>query len=250
MICNKCGRQIGIEDKKCPYCGTENQFALKHAKNMQNYEKKFDSTGNKVIDTAKKTGRFASKAVIIVILILIIVATMIVSSYNYTDHDGGEDKKREQAARNTTENMTQIEDLLEKGQYVEAYEYMKAHGVLDYDADAYKGLKGFGYVADSYCKCIENFEEMVYCSPDPDYFDNFDSHSYGFCLYIDSFYQTYDTWKDSNSCQEYREYIYDMEAQLRGVMKVYLGMDDQEIEEFLELSEAKKAVRLEEALHK
>ena len=73
MICNKGGRQIGIEDKICPYCGTENEFALKHDKNMRSYGGKFDSTSKNVIDTAKRTGKFGTKAVIIVILILVIV---------------------------------------------------------------------------------------------------------------------------------------------------------------------------------
>lgn len=250
MICNKCGRQIGIEDKMCPYCGTENEFALKHDKNMRSYGGKFDSTSKNVIDTAKRTGKFGTKAVIMVILILVIVATRIVSSYNYADPDDGEDKKRAKLAKNTTENIAQIDDLLEKGQYVEAYEYMKEHGVLDSDAAAYKELDCIRYLSDDYCKCIEYLEEMAYCSPDPDCFDNFESYSYGFSLYVDNVFNGCKSWKESDSNGKYIKYVYGMETQLRDAMKVYLGMDDQDIEEFLELSEAKRGVKLEEALHK
>lgn len=35
MICNNCGAPLTIEDKKCPYCGTQNPEYVKHTQEMR-----------------------------------------------------------------------------------------------------------------------------------------------------------------------------------------------------------------------
>lgn len=245
MICKHCGREIGVEDLKCPHCGADNPFAQQHEQNMQQYGKRFDKTGRNVMDAAKGVGKLGVKAGVIVLLILGIIVTSLVYSYNYADHDDS-DARKEKAAGNTEQNIAGIEELLDNGEYVECVSFMYAQGVMNSGADAYDDLRGVRYVAKNFYECIQLMEQMNLRSADEDFYDYLDSYIRNFCMYLNEFYETYDVWKDSTGGEKYQPYMVDMEQELRTAMRVYFSMDDAELEEFLSLSEAKKAVRLEE----
>jgi hypothetical protein len=53
---------------------------------------------------------------------------------------------------------------------------------------------------------------------------------------------------DSPSCAKYREEMIDMEYDLRTAMMVYFNMTEEDVEEFISLSEGQKMVKLEEIL--
>ncbi len=48
MKCNNCGAPLQLDQKFCPNCGSPNEQGLKHANDMENYNKKFNRTRSKV----------------------------------------------------------------------------------------------------------------------------------------------------------------------------------------------------------
>ena len=54
--------------------------------------------------------------------------------------------------------------------------------------------------------------------------------------------------KEQEKDEVYLSYILDMENELKAAMRTYFSMDDAELTQFLSLSKAKKAVKLEEIL--
>ena len=247
MRCENCKREIGIEELKCPYCGADNPFAEKHEQNMQEYKKRYDKTGRDVIDSAKKTGKLSKKASVIVVLILAIIVMMMIAANNYADHDYSEKEKKE-ANKNPEENMAIIDSLLENGEYTECDSFIRSHSIMDYDAEEYNDLHGFAYLLDDYTECIQYFEQLICCAYGEDYWDYIDLYNSHFCTYIDSFYEAYETRLDSPSCAKYREEMIDMEYDLRTAMMVYFNMTEEDVEEFISLSEGQKMVKLEEIL--
>lgn len=245
MKCKKCGGNIGIDEIRCPYCGEENPFAMQHEQNMEQYKERFDETGEEVVDSAKETERMAKKGGIIVVLIVVIIIMTIVASFNYVDIDDRDDIKKE-AKMDPDDHIAEIDAFLEKGEYMECVSYMYANDIMSAGADEYHDLRGVKYVASDYYECMKLMEKMIYRSDDEDYFDNLDTYIRSFSMHINSFYETYEVWIDSKGSEKYRAYMEDMEYELKAAMSVYFKMNDEELNEFLSLSEANKAVRLEE----
>ena len=53
MKCNNCGAPIQMNQKFCPNCGSPNVEFKKHIDDMEQYNKKFNSTRSKVIGNSK-----------------------------------------------------------------------------------------------------------------------------------------------------------------------------------------------------
>lgn len=48
MKCKNCGGEVRLEDLHCPYCGSPNEEAMRHARDMQHYRKEFQQTSSQV----------------------------------------------------------------------------------------------------------------------------------------------------------------------------------------------------------
>lgn len=245
MLCEKCGHKIGVEELKCPHCGADNPFALQHEQNMQQYDKRFDKTGKGVLERARSMGELGVKAAVIVILIIGSIITSLIESYNYSDHDDRDTRSRD-AVKYSQEYTAELDELIENGEYMESVSYMYSHGIMNSGDEAYDELRGYKYVASDYYECMQYIEEIVLRSDNEEYFDHLDTYISGFCMYLEDFRETYEVWAGSDSSVKYHPYIQDLESELRTAMGVYFSMDEDEVEEFLSLSEAAKAVKLEE----
>lgn len=53
MKCNNCGALIQMNQKFCPNCGSPNVEFKKHIDDMEQYNKKFNSTRSKVIGNSR-----------------------------------------------------------------------------------------------------------------------------------------------------------------------------------------------------
>ena len=69
MKCPYCNNNLNIEDKFCPYCGKENQFAKEHQESMEHYEADYTATKEDVI---AETRRFKTKTIRITILAVLV----------------------------------------------------------------------------------------------------------------------------------------------------------------------------------
>ena len=246
MKCTNCGRKIGIEDKVCPYCNAVNQLAAQHSANMAQYDKKFKKTQRDVEGSAKRMEGLGNRAAILAVLMIGILITMFVAALNYADTDTREDRKAD-AKRHKKEYAAEMGRYLEQGEYQDYVAFVHSHGV-DFWEEPYKSFRSVNYCADYYYDCIRHMESIILRSTDPDYWDSTDVNISHACTYISAFQETYKAQRKSEKNGTYLAYMDDMEQNLRAMLRTYLGMDDGEVDSFLDLSEAKMAVRMEEII--
>ncbi|MBP5608411.1 MAG: hypothetical protein J6X66_09130 [Lachnospiraceae bacterium] len=245
MICKTCNHEIGPEELKCPHCGAENPFALTHQQNMEQFRKDYAKTRTEVISSAQKTGGLAKKAAVLIALIIGCIIMRLISSYNYADHNP-EDAVRKESLKNAAKYASEADGYLSRGEYTEYMSFLYAHE-LQYSApEELDHLRSVTYVAEDYYNCIKLMEEIVLRSTDPEYFDGLDTDIRNFCMYLNGFYEVYEAQKSIEKDEKYLAYIDDMEVELKAAMRTYFSMDENALEEFISLSEAKKALKLEE----
>ena len=244
MRCKKCMHEIGPEEPRCPYCGTENPYAVQHQKNMKQFKRDYKKTRSEVISSAQKTRGLATRAAILIVLILGCIIITVITSLNYTDPDPNEANRRD-AEKHAAEYASEAEEFLKRGEYTEFVSFMYAHNLHDIAWDKADHLVSVNYVAQEYYECIEHMEEIILRSTDPDYFDGLDTDIRNFCMYVDGFYEVLEVQRNRKKSEKYHAYMDDMDAELRAAMRTYFSMDDRALEEFLSKSEAQKAVILE-----
>ena len=247
MICEKCKHEIGPEELKCPYCGADNPFALQHVQNMEQFGQRYEETRSDVVGSAKKTGELAKKAAILAVLIIGIIITNLITNYNYADHDP-EDAIRREAEKNAEAYAEEFDGFLERGEYTEGVSFLYAHELMNFQPEEFARFRSVTYVANEYYECIKLMEEMILRSTDEDYYDGLDTDIRNFCMYLESFYKVLEAQGESEKHEKYLIYIEDIGVELNAAMKTYFNMDDDGLDEFLAMSQAQKAVRLEEVL--
>ena len=246
MKCTNCGKKIGIEDKVCPYCKAENALAMKHEQNMQEYDKRFQNTKGDVLDSAKKMEGLGVRAIILAVLVIITVILSIAGERNYEDPDVEKEKERD-AKKHATEYAAIMDDYLAKGDYVDFEAFVYSHEISFWDPP-YDKFNSVNYCASDYYECIRHMESVILRSTDPDYFDSTEMNVNHFCSYLNEFQTTYKARREIEKSETYRAYMDDMEQNLRALVRAYLKMSDGEVDEFMKLSDAKMAVRMEEVL--
>ena len=248
MICEKCKHEIGPDYLKCPNCGADNLFALKHAQNIKQFDKEFVKTENEVAGSAKKIAGLGKKAALLVILLIAIIAMRVIAASNYAGSNKDEAAKKD-AEKNATQYASKMDSMLENGEYMEFANYCYGHEIMNSGAEEYERFRCVKYTVAGYYNCVKIMEAMILRSKDGEYFDRLDTDVSNFCMYLDGFErETLVNMKEQEKDEVYLSYILDMENELKAAMRTYFSMDDAELTQFLSLSKAKKAVKLEEIL--
>ncbi len=250
MICPKCNSSIGPEELKCPYCGADNPFAATHDENMRKYDKSYRKTKRDVITSAEKTGSLARRAIVLAALIILSIIMLLIASYNYSDKREYKNLEaiKKESYRNADALAEEAEGYLKRGEYMDYYKFLQVHEISNFLPDKMEHMKKVTYVAENYSQCMSDIENMVLRSTDPDYWDNLDNHIFSFSMYIDTFYEVYEAQSEYEENELYRSCMDDMKLEIEIAMKTYFDMDDDELEEFLSMSEAQKGVKLTEVL--
>ena len=220
---------------------------LEHKQNMHRFEKKYSDTEKEVSVFAQAVEGLGKKAAILVILVIGIIVTSIMSSVNYSDPD--EDKEiRRDSIKNAAAYAEEADGLLKRGEYVEFVSFLYAHELMNFPPEEFDRFRSVRYVAKEYYECIELMEEMILRSDDPEYFDGLDTDISNFCMYVDGFYEVLEAQKNSEKDEINLGYMMDMDTELRAAMRTYFAMDDSGVQDFLNMSRAKKAVKIREVL--
>ena len=247
MICENCKHEIGPEDLKCQNCGAANPFAVQHQENMQQFAGEYAATEKEVSGFAKAVEGLGKKAAVLVLLLVGTIVMLVISSLNYADPDEDEAARRD-AVKNAAAYADEADGFLERGEYMEYVSFLYAHELMNIPPEEFRRFQCVHYVAKEYYECIELLEEMILRSDDPDYHDGLDTDIRNFCMYLDGFYEVYEAQKSAEKSEEYLAYILDMEAELKAAMRTYFAMDEGALQEFLDMSQAQKAVKIREVL--
>ncbi len=133
MKCNSCGGNMGLEDLKCPYCGTPNPFAEKHQEDMRRFEKEFAVTKEKVVTAnRKRSGRNISLILILVLLLLDAGAVFFAG----VSSDIAYDLKVKRVESQADQHLENIRALLEEGDYCSFSSYYSANSLYSIRSDS------------------------------------------------------------------------------------------------------------------
>lgn len=121
---------MSLEDEFCPHCGKPNEFAAKHVSDMAHYKEEFDKTEKEVVGNARKISDLAVRIVIIAILSAVIIVSLIAAHSAY--YIANVTKGRISNA-NSKKNISQMNEYLDNGQYLEFEEFVDANQIRMYD---------------------------------------------------------------------------------------------------------------------
>ena len=149
--------------------------------------------------------------------------------------------------KNKTKYSAQMRDLLEEGDYITFESFLLQHNI-PLNSEPYKEFQRLEYVANRYYTCVQLWEKIILRSDDPDYWDSSETDISNLCMYLDSFMEVYEYNVKVEKNEDIAAYMEDMNSDIRAMLRRYLQMTDDEVDEFLGYSQAKKAVAMEEIL--
>lgn len=83
MKCKNCGAQMGLDVKKCPYCGTVNEIAIKREENLTNLVKENEEFKEQLLERSKEEMHYRlhkrmNLAMLCLLLVFLIGGSLIV----------------------------------------------------------------------------------------------------------------------------------------------------------------------------
>ena len=112
MKCNNCGAPLQLDQKFCPNCGSPNEQGLKHANDMENYNKKFNRTRSKVISNSKWFVKNITPIAVVMLSAIVLAAALIANNSMFGYRVTERDNKRYNKTHND-EIQVQLKELLD-----------------------------------------------------------------------------------------------------------------------------------------
>ncbi len=246
MLCKKCGKPIKIEARFCPNCGSPNELGNTHHENIVTYDRQFKNTQREVVSSTRKMWGIVIRVVILAALVVGMFVLAHLSDLNYADPDI--DAIREKESLKNSEEYSEIMDqYIRDGEYQELASFVSYHNI-NFLPEGYEKFDAIDRCAQAYRDCVSDLEQIVLNREAEDFFDGTETDITTFSISIRNFYDTYSVQIEREEDPFYLDRMKDMEENVRAMLKVYLGLGDEEVEEFITLSKDKMAVRVEEAI--
>lgn len=243
MKCNNCGAEIGLLDEKCPYCGAVNMQSTAHLKEMEQYQDRSKKTKGKVKESIAANIPILVGAVIMVLLVIGIgVSSYVAENASLFRHRAS----RSEAVKKHEEYSQILRQYLKDGDYAAFSAFKGYHVVPEYEEE-YKEFEKVCDMIGAYCRAMNGIEECVlYGADSPRY--GLDSDISSCQMGIENFYYEYERKLPDMEGDPYMDNVIDMKKKMDAAMKIYLGLDGGELEEYLASSSNKQEAYLEEVL--
>jgi len=242
MKCINCGAEVGLLDKTCPYCGSVNLESAGHRAEMKKYQKRSEKTKSAVKKSIAENVPLVVSAVILVLLIIGIgVAFYVEDEAALFSHWAN----RRESLKKSEEFSEKLIEYLEVGDYTGFVAYKEYHVIPEYEPEfqEFEKLSNFAY---EFSQTMNSIERAVMYGEDAPRYGQ-ESNVSSCRRNIDMFYYEYGKLENEPE-DKYQKYMIDMKEQMDTALTIYLGLDDQEREEFLGSSMNKQEVYLEEVL--
>ncbi len=244
MKCPHCSAPLMIEDEVCRYCGKENPYFTEHRAQMKEFTEDFAETQQEVVEAAKKTTHFTASIAVVCalaalnLLILLGFANLwdIQGVYEnwYTNQHATE-------IRATLETYSDAQDPIGMYHYHDATVFGSNNDLDDYDS-VYWVVWMYSILHESIVE-IAFYQERSYQTVSELAEDISD--------YLSSYYR-YATQEDYDDPAEFsaeHQATIDMTtARLEAMIETYLGIPAEEIPALMELSDARRAIAIEEGV--
>ena len=245
MKCKFCGGNLSLEDEYCPHCGVVNEQARKHIQDMRRYAGDYEHTKKEVYKTARKHTRTTVQVVTAVLLLAVSLLLVAAGSNAYSISRSVEEGR---ARRNAGEYTAYIEQCLREGDFMEVQAFCQEHHIWGYDEPydrylpAIRACQDYGWV---YVSVLEAAYPGEYGQEAEEYAERV-AECLGY-FYEDleteryEFYETIDWDVNAGALEE-------MEENIRFLLTTYLGVSREDADSLKDLSSARRAVLIEEAM--
>ena len=240
LKCKYCGGPLELEQRYCPHCGKENELARQHALDMERYKASYKSTQADVYDTVRRHSGAAVRAVILAALLLGIVFCFVVGNNAY---DVRRIIRERAALRNQGQILRQIEEKIEEEDWRGLESLVDYHYLYEY-REPWEEYHGIIRAANSY-GWIENYvmdfvlngkEERAYFRA------SYLSDSIG--NFLEAINPERDFYEEDS--EKTKAAFAAMEKQVMEMLETYLDIDAGEWEALKTMTQAGRAVFIEE----
>lgn len=244
MKCKYCGGNISLEASYCPYCGKPNEHAVKHERDMQTYHRVYEDTRSDVQEAAHKYTGTTVRMAVIAFLVIINILLLVLASKGY-------DIKRawvqNQMENNAKEVKMQLDQYLEEEDYLSFVSFCDENYIRTYDSEFED------YVVEE--RAGRNYAYVYYAvmrvANPPSYADQEDQVEM-LSETLDSYYRSVDIdeyeYYENFDKRKAQELFERMNKKVEVLLCTYCRLSEEEAKNLQEMSGAKRAVTLEEAL--
>lgn len=243
MKCKYCGADVRLDDHFCPNCGRPVEQAIRHQKEMEQYEKEFEKTRRQAMDRISVSGGFGTAVGIRLAVVVALIVALVAMAVNLNSYSLNERREKRAAARNHDAYVEQIEKFIEDRDYAELAAFCDKHQ-LDYNKD-FEEYRRIIYGAESFRSVYRGLWDVAFCTQDTRYMYNAENLSKN----VNNFYeQLQQDYSYSKNPERTKEVYGEMEEEMLLLLRRYLGLSKEDTDSMKELSKSKRTVMIEEAL--
>lgn len=127
MKCENCGSEMSIGDKECNFCKFENPYYKEHQESMKKYKERFKETK---IDVYEKTGRFTELTIKITVTAVLVALNLIFLLIGVKSWEINDMVHTMSGAIHAKEHKEKLYELERAGDYLGFYGYHTAKDLL------------------------------------------------------------------------------------------------------------------------
>ena len=245
MKCKYCGGDVTLQDHFCPHCGRPVDQALRHQKEMREYETEFEATKREAINKISVSSGGGTAVGIRLAIIVALTIALIWMLINLNSYDINQRKEKRLANANYDAYVEQIEQYIADRDFVALSRFENKHN-LDWN-DKYKEYRDIFYAASSYEYIYRGILETAFLLKDARslyYAENLSENVNRFYEQILSDRSTYSDADPEKTEAAYNE----MEQDMLTLLQKYLHISKEDADSMRELSKSRRKVLIEQAL--
>lgn len=245
MKCKYCGGDVTLQDHFCPHCGRPVDQALRHQKEMREYETEFEETKREAINKISVSSGGGTAVGIRLAVIVALTIALIWMLINLNSYDINQRKEKRLANANYDAYVEQIEQYIADRDFVALSRFENKHN-LDWN-DKYKEYRDIFYAASSYEYIYRGILETAFLLKDARslyYAENLSENVNRFYEQILSDRSTYSDADPEKTEAAYNE----MEQDMLTLLQKYLHISKEDADSMRELSKSRRKVLIEQAL--
>ena len=237
--CKYCGGTLTLEEKYCPHCGKPNEHAQQHAKDMESYKSRFDTTQGDVYKVTKNFSEITAHAVIITVLVVLCLAALGITANAYSIRRSVRDS---QSRRHYEEYTARMNQYLQEEDYLGFDAFCEEHGIRTY-TEGYEDYSAIITAAGHYVYIYENLIGLLEAEAE----SIKESRVESLAEYCDNFSRAREKLEYYPDSREYSEQVIDrMEKDLEALWQAYFGLTAEEAEAFPNMGKGQKMMLMEQ----
>ena len=232
MKCPYCGGEVGLEERFCSYCGRPNEQAQRHYQDMAHYKMRYDATEADVVDKAESYARAVPRVVVIVLMLIASIAMWVIAANLYLYP---ENTRRRAAEKNPQPVIETLEGYLAERNYMSFASYFDYYDLRTYNS-SFEDYSDLRWCAEYY-KGFMIETESLFLHTDREKWVRYSASNdiQRLCQELNGFLEYADRAEKECENETHLACVKDMYSDVEDVLRLYLGLDEVDLEEFLAL---------------